>query len=582
MVSIRVAAAQFFSGHNVVDNIALCERYVRQAAEAGAQLVVLPENSNRVRTYADREDCWRNAETLDGPFITELRALSRELGLHLVVGVDVRGETAPNVYITSLLLGPNGEIIGTHRKHVLWDYEYTLFVPSDEPYQVFHTELGRLGLLICADGIVPETPRVLSLLGAQELCNSLNSRGPDELRVHVPLRAMENRVWHISANTVGGPSNDFPWMGGSQIIDPDGRQHAVASETFPELIVADIDPSLANDKLQPGIGDVIARRRPDLYRTLTVPLADVPAVAMYGPADGDSRPVTVAPLQVSWFPSSEWSVTRALAQIEYAGRRGVALGVLPEMFCFHRNEIADGPAFAARRSDDVLGRLTKAVAAAGIHAVANLVEQDGGRYFSTAYVIDSSGRIVHAYRKTHLRVDELEWATPGDRIDVVPTGVGALGVLISDEIWIPEVARVLALKGAEILCHPTDWDRDEAATVAATERCEENRVHIVSTTRLDSPSLIGSQVLRADEFVGGQPIALMRYPTGYWARPGFEEQVAIELDLREANSKMMGLQLDPLATRAPFLYGPLVARAASGRRGSERQAATDEERVAHH
>jgi predicted amidohydrolase len=145
-------------------------------------------------------------------------------------------------------------------------------------------------------------------------------------------------------------------------------------------------------------------------------------------------------------------------------------------------------------------------------------------------------------------------------LDVVRTPVGVLGVLISDEIWVPEVARVLAVEGAELLCHPTDWNRDEAATVAATERAEENRVHIVSSTRLDSPASVGSQIMRADEFLGGAPIALMRYPTAYPSRPGFEEQIAITLDLREARSKLMGPHLDPLATRAPALYGPITSQ----------------------
>jgi len=558
MQEVRVAAAQFFSGTDVTANTALCADYVRQAAEGGARLVVLPENSNRVRNYSTREECFEQSETLDGDFVTGLREAAREHGIFVAVGVDLRGPDYPDVFIASVLIGPDGEILGVHHKHVLWDYEYTLFVAGDEPYQVYDTELGRLGLLLCADGIVPETPRALALLGAQVLVNSLNSRGPDELRVHIPLRAMENRVWHVSANTVGGPADQFPWMGGSQVVAPDGTRLVEAGELDPELIFADIVPELADDKLEPGIGDVVRRRRPDLYGVLGKPVADVPAAALYGPATGPTQRVTVAALQVSHFPNGDWTVTRALAQIEYAGRTGVQFGVLPEMFCFDRGEVAADPAAAARRSTDVLARLVEASAAAKLHTVASLVEADGDRLFSTAYLIGPSGTVLHTYRKTHLRPDE-SWATPGDRLDVVATEVGVIGLLISDEIWVPEVARVLAVEGAELLGHPTDWDRDDAAQVAATERSEENRVHIVSSTRLDSPSSVGSQVMRADEFLGGAPIALMRYPTGYWSRPGFEEQVAITLDLREARSKMMGLHLDPLATRAPHVYGPMLA-----------------------
>ncbi|OLT31998.1 hypothetical protein BJF79_36635 [Actinomadura sp. CNU-125] len=132
--------------------------------------------------------------------------------------------------------------------------------------------------------------------------------------------------------------------------------------------------------------------------------------------------------------------------------------------------------------------------------------------------------------------------------------------MVGEEVWVPEAARALALAGAELIVHPTTWTTAEAMHVAATERTEENRVHLVSVNRLDDPAGLGSQVLRADDFVPGQPIAVMRYPTGYWTRPGFEEQLLLELDLRESNDKMMGHHLDPLAKRHPELYGVFTAR----------------------
>ncbi|MBB6119540.1 carbon-nitrogen hydrolase family protein [Nocardiopsis algeriensis] len=553
----RVAAAQFFSGTDTAANLELCTDHIRRAAEGGARLVVLPENSNRLRDYADRQECWEHSPTLDGPFVDGLREAARTHGVYVAAGVDLRGERAPDVHICSVLITPEGEIAGVHRKHVLWDYEYTLFVPGDEPYQVHDTELGRIGLLLCADGIVPDTPRALALMGAQILCNSLNSRGPDEYRVHVPLRSMENRVFHVAANTVGGPADGWPWMGGSQIVAPDGTRLADAGETEPGIVFADIDPTEADDKVMPGVGDLFAWRRTDLYAPLTAPLEELPVARMCGPAPEDmpSRPVRVATLQVSHFHNTDWTVTRAVEQIAYAGRRGADLGVLPSLFCFAPGEVAADPAGAAELSARVLERLSRACADAGVWVVAHLVEEEAGHHYSTAYLLDRSGRVVHTYRKTHLDTGEREWARPGDRIDVVRTEIGTIGLMVGEEVWVPEVARLLTLAGAEIIAHPTDWSTPEAAHVAATERTEENRVHLVSCTRLDSAAEVGSQVLRADEFAPGQPIALMRYPTGYWSRPGFEEQLLVELDLREANSKMMGHHLDPVATRAPELYG---------------------------
>lgn len=94
-----------------------------------------------------------------------------------------------------------------HHKTVLWDYEYGLFAGGSKDIEVTDTSIGRLGLLSCADGIVPEIPRSSALKGAHILCNSLNSRGPDEMRSHEPLRAIENHVWMVANNSVGGPED---------------------------------------------------------------------------------------------------------------------------------------------------------------------------------------------------------------------------------------------------------------------------------------------------------------------------------------------------------------------------------------
>ena len=230
--SVRVGTAQFFSGTDVDANAELVAEYLRIAAENGVQLVVFPENSNRVRDYADRDEAWEKCERLDGPFVSRVREACREYGVHAVVGVDMSEDAKPVVRITSVLIGPDGAILHVHHKTVFWDYEYTLFTPGTKELEVVDTELGRIGLLMCADGIVPDVPRVLGTLGAQIFCNSLNSRGPDEVRVHVPLRTLENHVWHISSNTVGGPADAWPWMGGSQVVHPRGEVYVGAADGF--------------------------------------------------------------------------------------------------------------------------------------------------------------------------------------------------------------------------------------------------------------------------------------------------------------------------------------------------------------
>jgi len=290
---------------------------------------------------------------------------------------------------------------------------------------------------------------------------------------------------------------------------------------------------------------------------------------MYGPvsADTPARPVRVATLQTSWYHSTEWTLTRAVTQVGYAKLRGAALGVFPELFIHRRGSIEADPAAAAALSEAALAALRDAAREHRIWLVVSLVERAENRFHSTAYLVSDAGEIAATYRKAHLSESERTWATPGDAFTVVDTPVGRIGLMIGDEVWLPEVARILSLRGAEIIAHPADWDRVEAGSQAAVERTEENRVHLVSTARTDNPAAYGSQVVVPDRFLPGQPVALMRFPTAYVSRTGFEEDMFIDLDLTDAHSKVQGNHLDPLATRQPHLYDAFVA-GARGKVGS--------------
>ena len=443
-----------------------------------------------------------------------------------------------------------------------WDYEYRLFVPGSKEIEVIETSIGRLGLLSCADGIVPEVPRLSALKGAEILCNSLNSRGPDEMRSHEPLRAIENHVWMVASNCVGGPEDQYPWTGGSQIISPTGEILACAGETEYGMVWADITPETSFPKiLGGGIGSFEKFRRPDLYQELVAPVESHAVAKMHGPVPAEiaPRPLKVATLQMSWYHSTIWTISRTIGQIKYAASRGAQLGVFPELFPFKRDEVTRDPEAAAKLSDDLLEKIRFASKEAGsMWVVASLVEKDRNLFYSTAYLVSAAGDIASKYRKVHLGEDERAWATPGQHFSVVDTPIGTIGLMIGNEVWLPEMARILTLRGAEIIAHPADWDRVEAATCAAVERTEENRTHLVSCARTDNLAKFGSQIVIADRFMFGQCIALMRYPTAIWSRTGFEENIFHELDLQDSHSKVQGFYLDPVATRQPELYGAFV------------------------
>lgn len=582
MATFRYACAQFYSGDDINDNLAIITSWAEKAKAAGAHCLVTPENSNLNRNFyvdgkPNKDKCWDKSEGLDGVFVKGCQVLARRLQLYMAVGVDYRAEAKPDVYVGQVLFAPNGEIMHVHNKTVLWDYEYTLFKPGDKELVCIPTPIGRIGLHCCADQIVPDVPRVLALKGVEVYLNSLNSRGPDEARTHIPLRAIENGIFHVSSNTVGNPSNEgllWPWTGGSQVLSVDGTVLAHCDEETEMMCWADICPSRAGrkDGLPMVVPDLFEWRRPELYQLLIKPIDQVPAASMYGPvakgSPADSLPaVKWAMMQLSAGANAhtrkclEWMVTR---QVEYAARRGAQAGLLPELFCFRRGEVAKDPAAAAEYSAHIRDLLAELSKKHKLWLSTTLVERgaEAGKLYHTAYLFEAgTGAVKGTYRKSHLSRDEPSWATAGSELSqVFDCGeVGRLSFIIGDEMWVPEIARCLTLAGTETVLHPCDWDRREAPHVCTTERCSENRVHILSVARLDNIGREGSQVAFAGEFIGGEPIPLMRYSQCQWQRFGVEEQLHIKLERREPHCKMMGFNLDVVETRQPKLYSCMVA-----------------------
>ena len=139
---------------------------------------------------------------------------------------------------SNILIGPDGAILAVSDKQVLMGSERDHLDPATERSTVVETPFGRVGLYSCMDGVINETPRMLAVEGAQVLLNSLNSFALDEASLHVPVRAVENRVWVVAANKVGPlvpersiaavaervgvPAGLLHGAGESQIVAPDG------------------------------------------------------------------------------------------------------------------------------------------------------------------------------------------------------------------------------------------------------------------------------------------------------------------------------------------------------------------------
>jgi predicted amidohydrolase len=268
---MRVAAVQLTSTPDKARNLDAAGSLIAGAADAGAELVVLPELFNR---WGSAKELREGAEPLDGPTITWARELTRERGIWLVAGsiVERLEEDDGRHANTSCLIAPDGEVVARYRKIHLFDVdvegfayqESTTVAPGDE---IVVADAGplRLGLAICYDLRFPEEFRIQALRGATAV--SLPSAftavtGKDHWEPLLRARAIENQVFVIAPDQRGASTPKLNWHGRSMIVDPWGVVLAQAPDTEC-FITADLD--LAAQKDVRARVPSLENRRPATY-----------------------------------------------------------------------------------------------------------------------------------------------------------------------------------------------------------------------------------------------------------------------------------------------------------------------------
>ena len=372
---------------------------------------------------------------------------------------------------------------------------------------------GRVGVYICADGLVPETARMLMLQGAQLLLNTLHSGGSDETYLHVPARAVENRVWVASANKVG--PRDLGgvgfYCGGSQIVSPKGVVAARADDRRDMVVSTVIDLSQADDKrlCDQVSDDLLQLRRPDCYGALLQAPAKTASVSMTAPASASqTAPSRIATLGVAALQPrgrGEGALRQALQQWRKAVSAGAGLVVLPELFAWSPDEIAADPAAAADYASHCLAALcgmARDTASWGICSLIEIKPGEAGRsgvagFQHSAVLIDHRGMVIARYAQVHVPQALASWASPGDVLPVFDTPIGRIGMLCGVDAVLPEPFRVLAAKGAELVAVCGSWYNAHEIDLQLAERVAENRINIVLARRADAPVQRGSAIVAA-------------------------------------------------------------------------------------
>jgi nitrilase len=283
MASVVVAAVQ--AGSALFDTPATlvkAERYIREAAAAGARLIVLPEAflggypkgldfgiTVGSRSPEGRELFRRYREAavqLDGPEIARLAELAAELEVHLVVGVIERD--GGTLYCTAVFIDPGDGLVAHHRKLMPTAAERYLWGQGDgSTMPAVRTDLGVLGAAICWENYMPLFRQSMYAKGVQIWCApTVDDR--DQWQATMRHIALEGRCFVVSANQYLTDGDTVLINGGSTIISPLGEILAGPLRAEEGVLLAELDLA----ELDRGYFDfdsVGHYARPDVF-TLTV------------------------------------------------------------------------------------------------------------------------------------------------------------------------------------------------------------------------------------------------------------------------------------------------------------------------
>lgn len=227
--------------------------------------------------------------------------------------------------------------------------------------------------------------------------------------------------------------------------------------------------------------------------------------------------------------------------------------VLPELFAsgyqfisaeeVHRlsEPVPDGP---------TTKRLLDVAKARSMTIVAGLPERSGHRCFNSAVAVTPNG-LLGCYRKTHLFFEETLFFAPGDTgFQVWDIGAAKLGVMICFDWFYPEAARTLALRGAEIIAHPSNLVLPHCPDSMVT-RCLENRVFSVTANRIGSEARGEKEPLT---FIGSSEVVTPSGRILHRASRDQEELIVVDIDPSEARNKRLNSYNDLLKDRRPSFY----------------------------
>ena len=231
-----------------------------------ADILVLPELCNSGYNFNSYEHAWETSEEIEGStFVRYLESICARHNLYIVSGFNERDSNS--LYNSAILVGPKG-YIGKYRKLHLFMKEKDYFKAGNIGLPIFDIGLCKLGVLVCFDWLFPEVWRILALKGVDIICHPSNLIIPGLAQRTIPVHALTNRVYIVTANRIG-TEGDLLFTGLSTIANPKGDILVQASQSKEEVGITDMDVGLSRDKMITPRNDIFSDRRPEEYSFLS-------------------------------------------------------------------------------------------------------------------------------------------------------------------------------------------------------------------------------------------------------------------------------------------------------------------------
>lgn len=269
--------------------------------------------------------------------------------------------------------------------------------------------------------------------------------------------------------------------------------------------------------------------------------------------------IRVASVQANvFFGKPVWNAEAAEGYLVKVAHDGVQLAIFPEAFLtgYCVDDLEGARSIAIPIEHEALERVRKAAERLGVITIVGFAEDDHGELYNSAALFEP-GVEPRYYRKSHLPELGLDKHVGlGNELDVFETKLGRIGILICFDQRPPEPARVLALKGAELIALPTNWPEgaETSAEIMCLARAAENRVFFATANRVGTEN--GFRFIGRSKII--DPVGTVLSAAG-----SEEEVIQAEIDLAQARIKRTRqvpgkYETTVFESRRPELYASLM------------------------